>query len=333
MVPPRILPLAALLLALPAVLDAAAIAAEPAALPSAFAAYATPIEEPWNSVIHDALLAAQRGGRLRYAWQDNLATPAAINAAIEQRLADGLDLVVTDGDGGMDGIRRIAAAHPQVAFLVGTGEPPVAPNLSVFDSDLAEPAYLCGILAGRLTTRNIVGVVAGKSDPHVHRTVNAFIKGVRDANPAARVKVDFIGSWFDPPQARAAALRQIDAGADLIYAEREGALAAARERGVRGFGNLVDQHAEAPDTVITGPTWSMTPVIDHLLKLRGAATVTAESFLDFSTLRRGGAALAPWHGWDEKLPADALQFLRERQTALKAGTLVLEVGEERPVGD
>ena len=38
-------------------------------VPVVFAAYATPLEEPWNMVIHDALQAAQRGGRIRFGWQ------------------------------------------------------------------------------------------------------------------------------------------------------------------------------------------------------------------------------------------------------------------------
>ena len=59
-------------------------AGEPPAkkVPVVFAAYATPLEEPWNMVIHDALQAAQRGGRIRYAWQDNLTDSPRLAAAL-----------------------------------------------------------------------------------------------------------------------------------------------------------------------------------------------------------------------------------------------------------
>jgi basic membrane lipoprotein Med (substrate-binding protein (PBP1-ABC) superfamily) len=291
------------------------------AVPVVFAAYATPLEEPWNMVVHDALLSAQRGGRIRYSWQDNLTTADAIAAAIRAELPKRPDLVVADAEGGDAQIREIAAANPTIAFLVGTAEQAVPPNLSVFDSDLSEPAYLCGVIAGRLTKSNVVGVVCGKSEPTAHRTVNAYIAG------------DFINAWFDPPKARELALRQIAAGADLIYAEREGAIAAAREKGVLAFGNMIDQHAEAPGTVVTGPVWSMTPVIDHVVRQKAAGMVQGENLVDFSTLGRGGAALAPWHDWDDKLPADVLQMVRERATALKAGTLQINAGTQKPVGD
>ena len=143
----------------------------------------------------------------------------------------------------------------------------------------------------------------------------------------------FIESWYDPPKAKQAALAQIAAGADLIWAEREGAIAAAREKGVLAFGNLVDQAAEGPDTVLTGPVWSMTPLIDHASKLAAAGMVRAENYIDLSSLARGGAVLAPWHGWNDKLPADVLELVRERQNAIKTGVLVIAPSADRPAGE
>jgi hypothetical protein len=40
--------------------------------------------------------------------------------------------------------------------------------------------------------------------------------------------------------------------------------------------------------------------------------------------------LAPWHGWDEKLPAEVLRLVAERRAALVAGTLALEIPAEEP---
>ena len=198
---------------------------------------------------------------------------------------------------------------------------------------MAEPAYLCGILAGSLTKSGVVGVVCGKAEPHVNRTINAFIAGAHDANAAVKVKVTFIDSWYDPPKAKAAALAQIAAGADAIYAEREGAIAGAKEKGVFAFGNLVDQFAEAPECVITGPVWNMTPLADYIVKKASAGVVHAEDLQDFSTLARGGAALAPFHGWETKLPPETLEILREKDRALKAGLMALEANISTPKGE
>lgn len=314
-------------------LAATSLAQAPTKVPVVFAAYATELAEPWNQVIHKALQDAQQLGRITYAWQDKLATPDAMTSGLNSALVRRPDVIVADGVEALDAIKAVAAANPGIAFLVGTSQPPAGPNLSVFDSNLSEPAYLCGVAAGRLTKTGVVGVVAGKSDVQVHRAINAYIQGVRDANPAARVKVTFIESWYDPARAKQAALAQIAAGADLIWAEREGAIAGAREKGVLAFGNLVDQSAEGPDTVLTGPVWSMAPLVDHVAKLSAAGMVRAENYIDFSSLARGGAVLAPWHAWNEKLPADVLELVREKQNAIKIGALVVAPSADRPAGD
>jgi basic membrane protein A and related proteins len=301
--------------------------------PVVFAAYATPLEEPWNMVIHEALQSAEKLGRITYSWQDKLASADAMASGIQSALARRPDIIFADGVEGVDGIRALAAANQGTTFVVGSSTAPVPPNLSVFDSNLSEPAYLCGVAAGRLTKSNVVGVVAGRSDVQVHRAINAYIQGVRDTNPAAKVKVTFTDSWYDPPKARQAALGQAAAGADLIWAEREGAIAGAREKGVLAFGNLVDQSAEGPDTVLTGPVWSMTPLVDHVIKQSSAGMVRGESLHDFSCLARGGAVLAPWHAWNEKLPSDVLELVREKQNAMKIGALVINPSADRPVGD
>ena len=325
-----------------AVLGGVAALAAPAAVPAraadakvpvVVAFYATPLEEPWNMVIHTALEGEQQAGKIRYGWKDNLAGVAPMAAAITASLAEKPDMIIADAADGDQEIRAIAAANPSIHFVIGTAGQPHAPNMSIFDSDLAEPAYLCGILAGSLSQSGVVGVVCGKAEPHVNRTINAFITGAHDANAAVKVKVTFVESWYDPPKAKAAALDQIAAGADVIYAEREGAIAGAREKGVFAFGNLVDQHAEAPECVITGPVWNMTPLADYIVKKAAAGVVHAEDLQDFSTLARGGAALAPFHGWETKLPPETLELLREKDRALKAGLMQLEANISPPRGD
>ena len=309
-----------------------ALAAD-AKVPVVVAFYATPLDEPWNMVIHSALEHEQKVGKIRYTWKDNLAGVAPMAAAIKGSLAAKPDMIVADAADGDQEIRAIAAAHPGIKFVIGTALQTQAPNMSIFDSDLAEPAYLCGLIAGSLTKSGLVGVVCGKAEPHVNRTINAFIAGAHDASTTVRVKVTFIDSWYDPPKAKAAALAQIAAGADVIFAEREGAIAGAQEKGVFAFGNLVDQFAEAPECVITGPVWNMTPLADYIVKQAAAGFISAEDLQDFSTLARGGATLAPFHGWETKLPPDVLELLREKDRALKAGLMTLEHDTSTPKGD
>lgn len=305
--------------------DAAAVK-----VPAVFAAYVTPVAEPWNAVIHAALIEARDGGRITYRWQDDLDTADKQLDAVAAAIAAKPDIVVADAADAGEELLALARHHPEVAFLLGGAERPQPPNVSVFDADLTEPAYVCGLVAGKVTKSNIVGVVAGKHAAAVHRTVNAFLKGAREANPGVKAKVTFIDAWFDPPKARAAALAQVAAGADVIFAEREGALAAAAETGVVAFGDMLDQHDEAPGHVVTGTVWNMRPVVDHAVARAAAGEVPAEDLRRFCTFAKGGVGLAPWHGWDEKLPAEVLRLVAERRAALAAGTLALDIPAAEP---
>jgi len=77
----------------------------------------------------------------------------------------------------------------------------------------------------------------------------------------------------------------------------------------------------------------MAPLVDHVAKLSAAGMVRAENYIDFSSLARGGAVLAPWHGWNAKLPADVLELVRERQNAIKTGALVIAPSGDQPLGN
>ncbi len=47
-------------------------------------------------------------------------------------------------------------------------------NFGVFDNWIHEPAYLSGLIAGKMSKSNIVGAVAAMGIPEVNRLVNAF---------------------------------------------------------------------------------------------------------------------------------------------------------------
>ena len=128
-------------------------------------------------------------------------------------------------------MRRVAADYPDIAFVFGSGGGPAEPNFSVFDNWIHEPAYLSGLVAGAASESNVIGMVGGYAIPEVNRLMNAFMEGARETNPDVRFLVNFIDSWYDPPKAKESAFAMMDAGADVMYAERFGVSDAAVERG------------------------------------------------------------------------------------------------------
>jgi basic membrane lipoprotein Med (substrate-binding protein (PBP1-ABC) superfamily) len=324
--------LAALLAACAAPAAPAPETAPAADKPLVFGAYATAIEEPWDGVIHAALNQAQADGHITYKYTDDIGYAGDMERVLrEVAEKDKPAIIFGDAFGNEEAARRVAKDYPAIAFVFGSGGGPAEPNFSVFDNWIHEPAYLSGMLAGGLTKSNVVGVVGGLPVPEVNRIVNAFTAGALAVNPDVDVKTSFINSWFDPAAAKEAALAQIDAGADVLFAERFGVIEAAAENGLCAFGNMSDQTALAPDYVVSGPVWNMQPTVDYIINQVKAGAYTAQDLKDFSMVAKGGASLAPIN---MAVKCGLAQELVDRVTAkeaeIKSGLFRVDITESQP---
>jgi basic membrane protein A len=306
-------------------------AAQDAAKVKVFAAFATPIEEPWDGVIHAALTKAQEAGTIDYEYQDDIGYSGDMEVVLREVAEDKQPAIIFgDAFGNEEAVRAVAKDYPDIAFVFGSGLGPSEPNLSVFDNWIHEPSYLSGLLAGKLSKTGKVGVVGGYPVPEVNRIVNAFAVGVKEANPDAEVLITFINSWFDPAAAKEAALAQVDAGADVLFAERFGVIEAAQEKGLMAFGSMSDQNELAPETVVTGPVWDMGPTVDYVIKQVAGGTYTAQDLKDFSMMGKGGASLAPLHDFEKTLDPDVLKMVQDREQEIKDGLFRVDIDENAP---
>ena len=296
-----------------------------------FGAFATPIQESWDGAIHNALNAQKEKGTIDYTYTENIGTSGDMERILRQVAEQQKpDLIIGDAFGSEDAVRRVAADYPKIAFAFGSSYGPTGTNLSVFDNWIQEPAYLCGMIAGGITKTNTIGVVAAMPIPEVDRLVNAFIQGAKATNPNIKVLVGFINSFYDPATAKETALAQIDGGADVLYAERDGVIEAAAEKGVYAFGNMADQNSLAPSYVITSAVWDMTPTVEYLINELKSGTYTSQDLKDFSMFAKGGAYLAPFHGNDSKIPADILKKVQDTEDSIKTGAFRVDINEAEP---
>lgn len=293
------------------------------------AVFSTPIEEPWDNQIHVALLKAQKELGIDYKWSEHVAS-SDFERVLRQYARGGYQLIMGDAFEAEEVARRVAKQYPKVAFVFGSGAGPADPNFSVFDNWIHEPAYLSGMIAGKMTKSNVIGSVAAMDIPEVDRLLNAFYQGAKDVNPQVKCKTTFIGSFFDPPKAKEAALAQIAAGVDVIFAERFGVIEAAKEKGILAISNMSDQSSLAPDTVVTGPVWDMWPTVEAAIKQVKAGVYTAADFGSFSYMAKGGSYLAPFHEWDSKLPKDVKDLVEAKQKDILSGNFRVNVAEGTP---
>lgn len=299
-----------------------------------FGAFATQIEEPWDGVIHAALEAEKAAGRIEYTFSDDIGYSGDMERVLRETAEkDKPDIIFGDAFGNEEAVRRVARAFPKVAFVFGSGGGPASPNFSVFDNWIHEPAYLLGVLAGSLTKTNRLGIVAGYPVPEVNRLSNAFIAGAHSVNKKAVIKVTFINSWFDPATAKEAALAQIGARVDAIYAERAGVIEAAVQKNILAFGNMSDQRALGPKNVVSSAVWNMNPTVEFVINQVRGKTYTALDLKDFSMMGKGGATLAPINkAVRGGVPAKLVAKVKALQAKIRTGNLRVDIEEAQPPG-
>ena len=293
------------------------------------AIYTLPVEQQWISRIHKALNAAADRGEIEYAFSENVAN-TDYERVMREFAEQGMQLIVGEVFGLERAARKVAKDYPDTAFLMGSSFGPVAPNFSVFDNWIHEPSYLSGMVAGSLTESNIIGMVGGYAIPEVNRLMHAFMDGAREVNPDAKFLVNFIDSWYDPPKAKESAFAMMDAGADIMYAERFGVSDAAVERGVKAIGNVIDTSGDYPGTILASALWHMEATIDKAIANVSSGNFEAADYGQYSFMAFGGGSLVLDDGL---VPADVVSAVKERETEIMDGLFRVNVNDARPVSD
>ncbi|WP_244539303.1 BMP family protein [Methylobacterium sp. 174MFSha1.1] len=286
-----------------------------------------PIEQQWVSRIHLALKAAAARGDIAYVYSENVANTDAERVIREYAEAK-KDLVIGEAFGLERPVRKIAGDYKGTAFLMGSSFPAQGPNLSVFDNYIQDASYLTGIVAGKATKSNVIGMVGGYAIPEVNRLMNAFMAGARSVNPDVKFLVSFINSWYDPPKAKETAFAMIERKADVLYAERFGVADAAKERGVKAVGNVIDTSSQYPGTVIASALWHMEPTIDRAVAKVIDGSWSAEDYGPWSGMAKGGCSLAPLD--PALVPAPVIDQVKAREAEIRSGAFKVAIDDSEP---
>ncbi len=291
--------------------------------------FTLPVEQQWISRIHLALNAARDRGDIEYVYSENVAN-TDYERVMREYAEQGVKLIVGEVFGLERAARKVAKDYPDTAFLMGSSFEPAAPNFSVFDNFIHEPAYLSGMVAGSATKSNLIGMVGGYAIPEVNRLMHAFMAGAREVNPEVRFLVNFLDSWYDPPKAKESAFAMMDAGADVMYAERFGVSDAAVERGMKAIGNVIDTSGDYPDTILASAIWHMEATVDTAIANVAAGTFEGADYGQYSYMAHGGGSLV----MDSALvSAEVVARVMARQAEILSGKFKVVVNDERPVSD
>jgi simple sugar transport system substrate-binding protein len=229
----------------------AAAASAPKAEPLKIAfAYVGPVGDGGWTFAHDTArkaLEKEFGDKIVTSYVENVPESADAERVIRDMATQGNKLIFGTTFGYMETMVKLAPEFKDVKFEHGTGYK-TAENLRTYDSRTYEGAYMAGVIAGKMTKTNTLGVVASVPIPEVIRNINSFTMGAQSSNPKVKTKVVWVNQWFNPPEETKAATSLINSGADVLFQNTDSAavLKTAQEKGKRAFGWDSDMSAYGP---------------------------------------------------------------------------------------
>ena len=229
----------------------AASAPAPKAEPLKIAfAYVGPVGDGGWTFAHDngrKALEKEFGDKIKTSFVENVPEAADAERVFRDMVSQGNKLIFGATFGYMEPMLKVAADNPGVKFEHATGYKQAA-NMRTYDSRTYEGAYMAGVIAGKMTKTNTLGVVASVPIPEVIRNINSFTLGAQSSNPKIKTKVVWVNGWFDPPKETEAATSLINGGADILFQNTDSpaVLKTAEAKGKRAFGWDSDMTAYGP---------------------------------------------------------------------------------------
>ena len=228
---------------------ASAPAPKPEPLKIAFA-YVGPVGDGGWTFAHDngrKALEKEFGDKIVTSFVENVPESADAERVLRDMAGQGNKLIFGTTFGYMEPMLKVAADNAGVKFEHATGYKQ-ADNMRTYDSRTYEGAYMAGVIAGKMTKSNTLGVVASIPIPEVIRNINSFTLGAQSSNPKIKTKVVWVNGWFDPPKETEAATSLINGGADVLFQNTDSpaVLKTAEAKGKRAFGWDSDMTAYGP---------------------------------------------------------------------------------------
>ena len=200
------------------------------------------------------------GDKVVTSFVEKVPESADAERVIRDMAAQGNKLIFGTTFGYMEPMLKVAADNKGVKFEHATGYK-TAENMRTYDSRTYEGAYMAGVIAGKMTKTNTLGVVASIPIPEVVRNINSFTMGAQSVNPKIKTKVVWVNEWFNPPKETEAATSLINGGADVLMQNTDSSavLQTAEKMGKRAFGWDSDMTAYGPKAHLASAVINWTP--------------------------------------------------------------------------
>jgi basic membrane protein A len=265
-------------------------------------------------------------------------------ANINSLLGGGCDVIITVGFLLGDATKTAAEANPDQKFsIVDFAYDPPIPNVlgQVYATD--EAAFLAGYLAAGMTQTGTVGTFGGINIPPVTIFMDGFANGVAHYNATHGTAVNVLGwnvesreglftnNFESLDDGRAYAQNLYDEGADIVLPVAGpvglGSAALADELGtdaLKIIGVDADLYLTDPEkghVYLTSIMKNMDSTVFDVI--RRAQEGTFEGGVIVGTLASGGVGLAPYHDFEDTVPADLKAEIEALREGIIAGSVAV----------
>ena len=289
-------------------------------------AYVGPVGDGGWTFAHDnsrKAIEKEFGDKIQTSFAENVPESADAERVIKDMVSQGNKLIFGTTFGYMDPMLKVAAESKDIKFEHATGYKQ-SDNMNTYDSRTYEGAYLAGVIAGKMTKSNTLGVVASIPIPEVIRNINSFTLGAQSSNPKVKTKVVWVNEWFNPPKETEAATSLINGGADVLFQNTDSpaVLKTAQDKGKRAFGWDSDMTAYGPKAHLASSIINWTPYYIQATRnaLEGKWTGGAQTWWGVKEGAIDIVSIA------EDVPAETKARVDEVKAGLKDGTFSIWKG-------
>src|SRR5699024_907005 len=271
---------------------------------------------------------------------------------INNMVTQDCDLIITVGFLLAPATGAAAQEHPDTDFAIvastaqdADGDPIELDNVKPLEFNTAEAAFLAGYLAAGMTETGKVATYGGVDIPTVTIFMDGYVDGVAHYNETHDEDVEvlgwnkeeqsgsIVGTFEDQSKGKAVSDEFYSAGADIVMPVAgpvgAGTLASAKEGEDRmviwvdadGYEtNAADP--EAQSVILTSVMKEMTVGVEDVIT--GASEGEFDGTPYVGTLENGGVGLAPYHDFEDEVPAELTEELETLEQEIISGDVVVE---------
>ncbi len=203
-------------------------------------------------------------------FAENVPDSAECQRVIEKMIARGNRLIFTTSYGFLEHAEKEAARHPEVIFVhLARPSQSTLKNLGTCLTYHWEPMYIAGLVAGKMTKTNKLGIIAAHPVPQVLQTINSFTLGAHSINPKVSVRVIWTNTWHDPATEAEAARSLIEDKFDVITMHENSPatiLRTAEKNKIFCVGFHSNLENIAPNYWLTGECWNWGPLYTNIVQ-------------------------------------------------------------------